>query len=126
MIKNAELLKEEIVEITEEQAAEIEEALEEVKAEREVSPKDKKVKKDEKPVAVLSSLVKGIVIGVSVLRVRKQASTKSEILREVEKGTILHIDLLGSTESFYRIILDSKTSKSEGFVVKDFVSIVAE
>lgn len=126
MIKEVELLKEETVEVTEEQAAEIEEVLEEVKVEQEVLPKDKKTKKGEKPVTVLSSLVKGVVVGASVLRVRKQASTRSDILREVEKGTILHIDLLGSTESFYRIILDPKTSKTEGFVVKDFVSIVAE
>lgn len=118
MIKEVELLKEETVEVTEEQASEIEEI-----ADRGPLPKGVKVKKGDKGTPVLQ-FSKGMVTGASKLRIRKQASIKSEILKEVEKGTILYIDLNGSTESFYRIILDPKTSKSEGFVVKDFVTIV--
>jgi len=72
------------------------------------------VVKNKKPV-----YINGRVTGCSLLRVRKGANAKAEVIKEVHKGTTVKVDIEGSTESFYRVFIDGK----EGFCMKQFIEI---
>lgn len=118
MIKEIDNLKE-----VETQEVVAEEVVEPTPEELPPQSKAKKAKKEE-PVTKLIKLVTGQVVRISKLRVRKAASTKSDILEELSMKDFIHIDLEGSTDNFYRIFLDPKTQKREGFVVKEFVELL--
>lgn len=65
----------------------------------------------------------GIVKNASRLRLRKAASSKSEILIELERGEVVGVDLEESTENFYKVIIKDKGTKLEGFVMKEFIDL---
>lgn len=85
--------------------------------------KKKPVAKDEIVIVTLNDIKRtnifGYVVRCGKLRVRKSASAKSEILLELLEGTKVEIDLDGSSESFYKVIIN----KREGFCMKAFIEV---
>jgi hypothetical protein len=61
----------------------------------------------------------GMVTNCSVLNVRKIPNPVSEILFTIERGTLVKIDIQGSTESYYRVMIQGV----EGFCKKDFIGV---
>jgi len=61
----------------------------------------------------------GVVTNCSVLNVRKIPNPVSEILFTIERGTHVKIDIQGSTENYYRIMIQGV----EGFCKKEFIGV---
>jgi uncharacterized protein YgiM (DUF1202 family) len=61
----------------------------------------------------------GVVVNCSVLNVRKVPNPVSEILFTIERGTHVKIDIQGSTENYYRVMIQGV----EGFCKKDFIGV---
>ena len=61
----------------------------------------------------------GVVSKCSVLNVRKIPNPTGEVLFTISRGTQVKIDLLGSTESYYRVVIQGV----EGFCRKDFIEV---
>jgi len=61
----------------------------------------------------------GIVSGCSILNVRKIPNPLSEVLFTIARRTHVKIDLEGSTERYYRVVLQGV----EGFCQKDFIEV---
>lgn len=64
--------------------------------------------------------VKGEAFNCGILRVRKAANAKSEIVTVINRGTQVQVDLEQSSESFYKITVNKIT----GFCMKEFINIL--
>jgi len=78
-----------------------------------------KKEKPKKTLEILDKTVSGIVKNCNLLNVRKSPSPKAEILTTLEKGAPVKVDLNGTTQNYYRILIDNV----EGFCFKEFIGI---
>lgn len=63
----------------------------------------------------------GVVVNCDYLRLRSEPNTdEANIIRSLEAGTALVIDLNESTEGFYKVYTENGT---EGYCMKPFVAI---
>lgn len=59
----------------------------------------------------------------SKLNVRKEPSKEAEVLCAIDNGTELTVDLVNSTDDFYKVIIDHNNKLVEGYCMKQFISI---
>lgn len=65
-------------------------------------------------------ITNGQVVNCSVLRIRKAANAKAEIVKEIIKGTIVKVNIAESTPSFYKV----KVDKVSGFCMRDYIKLI--
>jgi hypothetical protein len=81
------------------------------------------VKVEEKPVVVETPKVRyatGEVHNCGILKVRKVANAKSEVVTVINRGTQVQVDFEGSSETFYKVTV----GKTSGFSMKAYIKIV--
>lgn len=61
----------------------------------------------------------GVVEGCARLNVRKEASKTADVVRVINKGDSVMVDLVNSTDDFYKVF----TLDFDGYCVKDFIKI---
>ena len=84
----------------------------------EQKPEDPEVKPEEvKPAE--EEPVEGTVEGCVRLNVRKEASKTADVVRVINKGETVMVDLTNSTDDFYKVF----TLDFVGYCVKDFIKI---
>lgn len=80
-------------------------------------------KPEEPPVVVETPKVRhaiGEVHNCGILKVRKVANAKSEVVTVINRGTRVQIDFEGSSETFYKVTV----GKVSGFSMKEYIKIV--
>jgi len=82
---------------------------------------NQKVLKDPTPkkVAPPKEPVEGLIDNCGFLNVRKTPSAKADVLSVLKRGTVVMVDLDGSTENYYKVAV----GKTEGYCVKEFIFI---
>lgn len=90
----------------------------EVKPEEVEPTEDPEVKPEEAKPAE-NEPVDGVVEGCVRLNVRKEANKTADVVRVINKGDSVMVDLEKSTEDFYKIF----TLDFDGYCVKDFIKI---
>lgn len=84
----------------------------------EQKPEDPEVKPEEvKPAE--NEPVEGVVEGCIRLNVRKAAEKTADVVRVINKGESVMVDLVNSTDDFYKVF----TLDFNGYCVKDFIKI---
>ena len=80
-------------------------------------------KLEEQPVVVETPKVRyaiGEVHNCGILKVRKVANAKSEVVTVINRGTQVKVDLEGSSETFYKVTV----GKTSGFSMKAYIKMV--
>ena len=80
-------------------------------------------KVEEKPVVVETPKVRyaiGEVHNCGILKVRKVANAKSEVVTVINRGTQVKVDFEESSETFYKVTV----GKNSGFSMKAYIKIV--
>ena len=72
---------------------------------------------------LVSHIEVGVLNGCAKLNVRKEASKDSEVVCVIDKDTEFTVDIVRSTEDFYKVYTCVNDVLIEGFCVKQFVSI---
>lgn len=88
-----------------------------------VGPIVEEVKVEEKPVVVEQPKVRyaiGEVHNCGILKVRKVANAKSEVVTVINRGTQVKVDFEESSETFYKVTV----GKNSGFSMKAYIKIV--
>ena len=62
----------------------------------------------------------GEVHNCGILKVRKVANAKSEVVTVINRGTRVQVDFEGSSETFYKVTV----GKTSGFSMKAYIKIV--
>ena len=62
----------------------------------------------------------GVVINCDKLNIRKKPDFNADVVGMVDVGTVLTIDVTGSTEDFYKVRIKSGMF---GFCMKEFVEV---
>lgn len=82
------------------------------------------VKAEEKPVVVVETpkvrYATGEVHNCGILKVRKVANAKSEVVTVINRGTQVKVDFEESSETFYKVTV----GKTSGFSMKAYIKIV--
>ena len=64
--------------------------------------------------------ITGIVIDCKILRVRNAPGLDSDIICEIEAGSIVEIDEVNSTEEFYKVCTETGI---DGYCMKKFIKV---
>ena len=65
-------------------------------------------------------IIEGVVSNCESLRIRAEASTKSDIICVVNAGATVLVDLKESTNDFYKVVTEVG---AEGFAMSEFIVI---
>ena len=63
--------------------------------------------------------VEGMVVNCTRLNVRKEPNKNAKVIRILDKGNCVMIDLENSTEDFYKV----STPSGEGYCMKNFIEV---
>lgn len=99
------------------------EVVAEVVAEVITEPVVEEVKVEETPKVVETQKVRyatGEVHNCGILKVRKVANAKSEVVTVINRGTQVKVDFEESSETFYKVTV----GKTSGFSMKAYIKIV--
>ena len=107
--------EEEIVNENEEEV--VNEDEEEVEKEPEVK-ENEEVNEDEN-----SEIKNAVVVNCAKLNVRKEPNKEAEVLCIIDKNTEITVDVVNSTEDFYKVFTSSNETLIEGYCVKKFIEV---
>ena len=88
--------------------------------ETKVNSEDEVIVKDITETEELSNPTMGIVSDCKKLRVRNAPGLDSDIICEIEAGSIVEIDEVNSTEEFYKVCTETGI---DGYCMKKFIKV---
>ena len=88
--------------------------------ETKVNSEDEVIVKDITETEELSNPIMGIVSDCKKLRVRNAPGLDSDVICEIEAGSIVEIDEVNSTEEFYKVCTETGI---DGYCMKKFIKV---
>lgn len=101
----------------------VNEIVDETKDNKSIQNDEPEIEDDEK---IVMHLEEATVSCKNKLNVRKEPSKNSEVLCVINKDTQVAVDIVNSTDDFYKVIIDHNNKLVEGYCMKQFITVKQE